>query len=281
MNFIKTIKLFQLLSLDVVIGAFSVGAFAAKLLGVNVQPAWWFVLPAAVWTIYTSDHLADGFSKKNNAAIDRHLFHFRHRRLLSMIVLITGVAAIIVSWIYLDRQIILGGIVLSVLVLLYFFGLFFLKKIKKNSFLKEFQIAFIYTAGIWLAPLLWYGKVPSVTTLIVVVFIFLLVLAETVMNSYFDFENDQADGHSSITTTFGKRKTEKFIFFNLFMVFLSTLFLYFFQTEHLFATAFLLVLTMAFLLLSIMIFKPVFQKNNLYRWFGEIIFWIPALLMLA
>lgn len=280
MKLSRTLKLFQLLSLDVVLGALAVGAFAVHLLGVSAQPAWWFVLPTAVWVIYTSDHLIDSFAKKSQATIDRHLFHFQNRKLLSILVFLVASASATVGFLYLDRLIIQGGIALSVLVLLYFLAIPFLKKRFKFIFQKELLIAFVYTAGIFLAPLVWYGKMPGFTVLFLVCNIFFLALIETIMSSFFDVEKDKADGHTSFTTQFGKRKTEAFIYFVLFTLFFISATLFFFQTEPLLFLGLLIEIIMIFLLMTIMVFKKYFEKNSRYRWVGEGVFWIPALLVL-
>ncbi|HEY9113219.1 MAG TPA: hypothetical protein VIN10_00880 [Bacteroidales bacterium] len=280
MKFSRILKLFQLLSLDVVLGALAVGAFAVHLLGVDAQPAWWFVLPSAVWVIYTSDHLIDSLSKKNQATIDRHLFHFQNRKILSVLIIIIGSASATVGFLHLDKLIIQGGIALSVLVLLYFLAIPLLKKKFKFIFQKELLIAFVYTAGIFLAPLVWYGTMPGFTTILLVTNIFFLALVETIMNSFFDFEKDKADGHTSFTTQFGKRKTEATIYFVLFALFFLNSILFFFQTEPLLFMGLLLEIVMIFLLMTIMIFTKYFQKNSRYRWVGEGVFWIPALLVL-
>ena len=67
--------LYQILSLDVVLGAVSVGVFATQLLQVKANPYWWIILAVAVWVIYTFDHLVDGFKKKGESTIYRHRFH--------------------------------------------------------------------------------------------------------------------------------------------------------------------------------------------------------------
>jgi 4-hydroxybenzoate polyprenyltransferase len=272
MKFSRTLKLFQLLSIDIVLGALAVGAFAIHLLGVSAQPAWWFVLPTAVWVIYTSDHLIDSFSKKNQATIDRHLFHFQNRKILSILVLIIGFSSATLSFLYLDKQIVMGGAALSVLVLLYFLAIPFLKKKFKFIFQKELLIAFVYTAGIFLAPLVWYGEIPGFTVIFLICNLFFLAFVETIMNSFFDFELDMNDRHTSFTTHFGKRKTEAIVFFILFILFFISSILFFIQIESTLFTALFLEIIMIFLLMTIMIFKNYFQKNSRYRWIGEGIF---------
>lgn len=279
-DFLNTQTLYQVLSLDITIGSLAVGLFAVQLFDVTADPVWWIILPLAVWTVYTADHLADGFRQKENSSIYRHDFHYRHRKILVPLTALTGTIAVVLAFVFLEPAVIRGGMILSTMILLYL--LILLLSGKKNNlyFHKELFIAFAYTAGIFLAPVVWYGHTPGFSKILPVFIIFLLAWVETVMVSFFDFENDLADGNTSFAIWYGKQKTRKILIVVMTIIavaiFISVLFIK--DLKSIYAlTIELLMLTVLFPIIS----RPGnFQKNNLYRWIGESVFWLPALLIL-
>jgi len=271
--------LFQVLSLDITIGAMAVGLFAVKLLGVTANPVWWIVLALAVWTVYTADHLADGLKHKGEHTIYRHLFHYRYRKILFPLVLFTGLCAIALTFVLLETAIIKWGIVLSGFVLLYLLILFMPDKTKHRYYHKEIFIAFAYTSGIFLAPLVWYGQVPSYSKWLPVIVIFVLAWCETVMVSFFDYDLDKADGNTSFAVKYGKRKTRRILIVVLILTAFWLMVSVFFFEKIKNASPVLIEFVMLLLLL-IIIYKPdYFIKNNFYRWLGEMTFWLPGFLI--
>jgi hypothetical protein len=268
--------LFQVLSLDVVLGSLAVGIFATSLLDVKANPWWWLILPVSVWVVYTLDHLLDGFNLKGNSTIYRHNFHFQNRKIIISIMIVFGLAAIVLAFFFLDARIIKGGIGLGLIVLLYQ-GLNAVNKRSDNFFFqKEFFIAVVYIVGIFLAPVVWHNMHLSGERLSIALILIALVFAESVIISWYDFENDKADGLPSFTINFGKTKTRKFIRLFLAGIFLLNLFfIFYFQSDLL---RFLLILLAMNATLFLLLTKPtLFQKNNLFRWIGESVFYLPGL----
>lgn len=269
-------SLFQVLSLDVVLGSLAVGLFAIKLLDVEANSWWWLILPVSVWVVYTVDHLLDGFNLKGNSSIYRHNFHFQNRRIIITFMLVLGIAAIVLAFFFLDARIIKGGIGLGLIVLLYQ-GMNAANKRSDNFFFqKEFFIAVVYVVGIFLAPVVWHNMHLSGERLSIALILIALVFAESVIISWFDFEKDKKDGLTSFTVNFGKTQTRKFMRIFLAGIFLLTLFfIWFFHFQLLF---YLLILLVMNAILFFILTKPtLFQKNNLFRWVGESVFYLPAL----
>ena len=94
-------SIFQILSLDVILGSIAVGIFATAVLKVQPNPWWWIILPVSVWVVYTLDHLIDGFKKRDESTIYRHRFHYKYRNILGMLVVLFGLTAVILSIIFL------------------------------------------------------------------------------------------------------------------------------------------------------------------------------------
>lgn len=270
--------LFQILSLDVILGSIAVGIFATAVLKVQPNPWWWIILPVSVWVVYTLDHLLDGFKKKGESTIYRHRFHYKYRNILGILVVLFGLSAVILSVVFLEREIVFRGLVLSVFVSIYFGMVYLLDKFRFNHFLKELIIAFVYIAGIFLAPLFWNGGLPSYPTLIVILILFLLAWIESVIISYFDFENDLADGFKSFTVAFSKNASRKMIITILLLVAVFLMLFIFQSSDQRLKAAMIIELIMSSILLLLILFPEKFKNNNRFRWIGESAFYLPAVL---
>jgi 4-hydroxybenzoate polyprenyltransferase len=273
-------SLFQVLSLDVVLGALAVGAFAVKLLDVKPNPVWFFVLAGSVWVVYTVDHLLDGIRLKGENRIFRHWFHYKYRKKIILAVIAVSSVTILLAITFLDEQILLRGVYLSLFVLIYF-GLHYLAG-KKNTayFQKEMIIALVYITGIFLAPLVWFGSFPDKPILIIIAALFLLAWSDSILISYFDYDNDLADGMKSFTTTYGKKATRTFLVVMLSGLVLSLSFWIVSSPGTPVRSAGTILLVMGLVLLQMIIYDKYYQKGSLYRWFGELAFLLPALIWL-
>ena len=277
-DFFSAYKTIQILSIDIVFGAMAVGYFAIHLLGVEANPVWWFILPMAVWSFYTSDHLIDGFKSKEEATINRHSFHYKYRKALGILAALFGLTAFVLSLLFLNRQIIHYGLLIGVAVLAYFVLLFLYAKKKPFLLQKELIIAFVYVFGIWLAPLVWHAAIPQNFILLILAVLLLLAWAEGIMASSFDYENDVKDGHSSFTVLFGKRNTRSFLIVIHILVFLMIKVSIFFISTNLQFAALMILALMNLSLLLITLYPKWFQKNERYRIVGESVFLLPALI---
>lgn len=274
-------KLFQSLSLDVVIGVLAVSLFASKLLNVEANPIWLLIISMATWSFYTIDHLIDGFKVKGNSTIFRHSFHYKYRIALLIISFIAGSIAVILGIIYLDYEIIKLGLGFGFIVLIYFTAIYFITNKKTFLLQKELIIACIYIAGIWLAPLVWHQKMPEIFIIIVISVLFLLAWAEGIMASWFDYENDLKENHSSFTILFGKSNTRRFLIVFHILIFILIKLSVFFVSSNINFAAMIILALMNLSLLLIILYPSTFSKNDKYRIFGEMVFWLPFLILLA
>ena len=274
-------RIFQSLSFEIVIGVLAVSLFASKLLNVEAKPVWLLIITMTTWSFYTFDHLIDGFKVKGKSVFFRHYFHYKNRFTLLIISVVVSIASLALSIIYLDYEIISFGIALGLLVLTYFFAIFFIAK-KKSVFLqKELIIAFVYVAGIWLAPLVWHQKIPEMFIIIVISVLFFLAWAEGVMASWFDYENDLTEGHSSFTVLFGKPNTRRLLIVIHILIFIIIKLSVFFVSSNIQFIAMIILALMNLSLLLIILYPSTFSKNDNYRIVGEMVFWLPFLILLA
>lgn len=143
------IRLIRALSIDIVAGGLAGAAFAAHLTGARLPGAFWEVLPAAIWVVYTLDHLLDARRVGPDASNDRHVLHARHEVPLA---LAAGVVGGLILWraFALPRPVIVAGACVAVFVALYFSAV---RRGFGRRVPREVPVAAIYVAGLWLGPL--------------------------------------------------------------------------------------------------------------------------------
>lgn len=272
--------LYQVLSFDVVLGALSVGLFAVTILDINPIPAWWIILPLAVWTIYTFDHLIDGFKKKGDSNIYRHRFHYRYRKILTLMVVILGAVAVTLSFIYLERQILLLGLGLSLLVVFYLVLVFCQENLRIRYIQKEMFIAVVYVVGIFLAPLFWGKDHHSLFHYFIVGILFLLAWTESVMISFYDYKFDKADGLKSFTQINGQKKTQKYLLSTHLIIAVLLLISLVIADDKIIIVGIIIELTMNSILFALILYPVFFSKSGRFRWIGETVFLLPGFIVL-
>lgn len=189
---------FNLLSLDVVLGAMAGMLFFSDLLDVDIPGSAYFLLGMAVWSIYTWDHLMDARSALDMPQSPRHQFHQKYFQFLLPLVfscILIGCALLFFSE---ELQFLLTpGIVLGAVIVVW---MGFLKITgTKVSWLKEISTALIYVFGISLAPFtsLDFDLVDQNFYIFAFIY-FLAALVNLLMLSFLDAEEDQKDGFGSV-----------------------------------------------------------------------------------
>ncbi|VAW29139.1 hypothetical protein MNBD_BACTEROID07-1241 [hydrothermal vent metagenome] len=271
------LQLFQATSLDVVIGAVAGGVFAVNILAVKPNFWWWPVLIMSVWVVYTSDHLIDGFHQKRAATIFRHRLHYRFRYFFMAAIAIFSLLTLILVLVFLDIRLLLWGIAVGFGALIYL-GFIILGRKKGFYFQKEFFISLFYVIGIWLAPLLWYGRALPFTAILTMAIFVLLVWAEGLLTALYEREPDRGGQMQSFCTFYGQQTTQRLILILLILSMLFSLGLLFSVPSL--RMEFLILIIMTISLMAIHFFPSFFQKNERYRTLGELTFWFPFLLLL-
>jgi 4-hydroxybenzoate polyprenyltransferase len=269
-SLLKLYRTINILSLDVAFGAVCSAMFFARLLHVAVLPYGLAALGLTVWIIYTADHLRDARAINNQASSYRHLFHQQYFKILVAFLIVAIIIDVIVI-IFIRRPVFFSGLSLTAVVACY---LIFQRKL---SYLKEFFVAFLYTAGVLLPSV-------TVTTDEINLFqwelmsqFFLIALLNLLIFSWFDADRDQRDSLSSFVTRFGKHSTRTLIRI-LFLLIVVLSFFQFFSGEQLIALTTMLFMTL--ILLIIFSYPRIFEKNETYRLVGDAIFFLPILFSL-
>ncbi len=185
----------------------------------------------------------------------------------------------VASLIALDFKVILGGIGLGISISIYFLILFFTKN-KTWLLQKELFIAIIYISGILLAPIVWLGHQPSWSQISIFVILASLAWVESIIISWYDYENDRADKLTSFSQLAGKTITAKFIISVLSFLIVVLIAMLFLTNYRLITAAIIIEIFMSLILLSLVLFPKIFGQNHLFRWIGEGTFLIPACVVL-
>jgi len=204
---------FNLLSLDVVLGAVAGMYFFSDILESNCPLISYFLLGIAVWGIYTLDHLVDAKMTDKQATAQRHQFHQQNFWVISLVwlfVVLTGFSLLIIFPEI--HFVVVPGIVLAFIMTIW---MAFLRWIgEKASWLKEISTAVFYVSGITLVP--WLLKDPDYKAVIFYLLIsgyLVLALLNLLILSYMDERGDERDGFGSILVLLSKAQLSRLIWF--------------------------------------------------------------------
>ena len=272
----------NIFSIDVVIGSVMMGIYASRILEVHPTIWWYLILAMSVWVFYTADHLLDALKGKERSTIQRHIAHYTHRNRIIPLWVIIALFSGIMALLKLDTRIIYTGMLLGLFILIYFVLLYFNRKRFPWLLQKELIIGLIYVAGIWLAPIYWYGSIPPGMIQLLMVNMILLTWSEGILISWFEQEEDLQNNHPSFTTLFGKKTAMEFVFILLLLVTGTAIYILYFTTpDYILKIAFIIQILMSLSLCVILLFSKHYRRQQLYRYFGEITFWLPGLILLT
>ena len=267
-NFLKTL---HYLNLDVVIGA--------------VVSSWMFwripngiatpnlpsllILGICTWIIYILDRLLDNIKSEPKDA--RHLFHFYHQYYLQITIIILFFVAAILTF-FLPKNVIYFGIGLSIFLVIYFI---ILKKTSHNAnyqYFKEIFTAILYSISIVGSAFSTKQGLVLVNYLAGLNF-FLLVHQSILIFSFYEAESQPET--KNLANKLSKKNCTYLILGICTFIILSTFFDAYLFTEKVFFVEAL----MSLCSVLIFVFQAKLAKNENYRWLGELVFWLPLLLI--
>jgi hypothetical protein len=202
---------FRHLSLDVAAGALGAGFMVAGLLEVSMHWSWYVVLPLAVWVIYTVDHLLDAIRLKEKAHTARHRFHDRNFGVLAVCAAVAALTCIGLALAFLGHKGLYFGLGMGVLVLLHLLLVKFVGERTSPFLVKELGVALVYVLGIWGLPLLVSGRWNDALPWLCIGQFLLLAMTNLLEFSFFEFETDTQDGHTSFVRALGKSRSIRLI----------------------------------------------------------------------
>lgn len=263
----------RLLSIDIVLGAVSGCYFASRIFDVHPSIFFWITLVSAVWVIYTSDHILDGFRSKNLFAFETYRFHYKNRIVLISISIVVIIISAVLVFLYLEKKLITYGIYTFILIVVYLLLNYFFKK-EYRFFPKELIIAVLYTWGIFGGVLILKGN-STLFQVLVVIDYFLLVSCNVLLFSYFNSEEDRINYSNTVAVNFGKHKTRILLFIILTIAFLISLLIGFWYTKWLVFS----ILSIINLTLFLTVLFSSFSRNKgLYGIIADAVFFYPSLI---
>ncbi len=270
----------HLLSLDVVLGALAGASLAVKITKTKPGAAFWLVLAASVWLVYNSDHFLDGIKSGRKALNPRHLFHFRHAALIFRSILLIGTITAIIAFTYLPGSLIRFGLILGAIILIYLSLAYLSDKLNIHHLHKEYIIAAVYVAGIWAGPILVAGASPGIKISLLITINFLLALCNLLTLSYYDLETDIHDGDTSFAVAYGNKTTSFTIYLLLFIAFITSFIAILIFREPMIQVAAGIFSGMIIMQFLIFRYRNFFLLNNRFRLLGELVFLLPAFILL-
>jgi len=276
----KLYTYFQLLSLDVALGAAAMSLLFTHCISVSIYWENYLYLGLSVWLIYTLDHLMDVHKLGHTASTPRHRFHQTHFGLIFNCWLIIFIAVLSSALLVLPTKVITTGLTLSLLVAIHILLVTFFGHRLSFFIQKEFVIALIYTIGVSFAPIVLFQNEWQLHYTLTVINVFILALINLLTFSLFEKKHDQWDSKTSFARYFGAKITKRSLAC-LFAI-LFCIAIYNFYTLPASRWVLQLVLNgMGFSLLLIFLKKSYFQSNERYRVLGDLVFMYPFALLIA
>jgi hypothetical protein len=259
----------NILSLDVAVGAVVCASFFSSVLGVHIKPYGLISLGLTVWIIYTVDHLLDARRVMQPASTERHRFHQRFYKILIPIVALAVITDAIQIF-FIRKPIIIAGIILGVLVVLYFFVQRYL------IYFKEMFGALLYAGGVLLAPVSSSERPLSTLEMLLMLQFTLTALINLLLFTWFDRERDLKDKHQSFTTIFGEKATLNIL--AVLFILNASVTAIFFKNDYLMPAVIMAMMNMVLLL--ILLNRKHFEVDDRYRMLGDAVFLLPLIYFL-
>lgn len=270
-------KTARILSLDIVFGACVCALFVASYLSVSLSWPTLGCLAICIWLVYTLDHLLDASRVKHQAHSQRHRFHQKYFKYLSLAaILVAGLGL----WLSrsLDEITFQMGLITIVLVLVYFWFLRLFSA--KFTYHKELFAAFLYSIGVFLGPVSSYAEGAGGDLILLFIQFTLIAFTNLLVFSHFELDLDQKDDHLSLVRSIGKERNAWLVYALIALVAIISLLsiiLLFHNTKLVYTE---LVLLGMLLTLGVIFWKAnYFQERERYRALGDAIFFYPLMLL--
>ncbi|QJW88945.1 hypothetical protein HNV11_05875 [Spirosoma taeanense] len=265
------------LSFPVVMGAILSNRMASRLS--DVEPVHWatpIVLALAVFLIYTVDRLLD-VQKPDRPLTSRHRFHYQHAPLIWRAVAAASGLALILTFV-LPGSVVKFGLVLGGICAAYLGAVFRLPARHPALLMKEPLVALLYTAGIWGS--VWVQR-PVVTGVeIAEAFMFAgIAFQNLLLFAVMENQERPQQPEFSLATAWGETHCRAIIGWLALIITATALTICFVTSDRFAQRAGLMLGVMSLTLFSMQRYSAYFLKNERYRWLGDGVFWLPALVL--
>ncbi|TGL95130.1 hypothetical protein EHQ76_17255 [Leptospira barantonii] len=253
----------NVLSVDIVCGSVASAWFASFILHTKMRIAFWFLLPAAVWVIYSADHLVDGWKLREKSENQRHTFHYKNRIFLSIATLLTAIVCFVCGILFLREWVWIVALIIGSFVFLHVVFAY----LQVSFFWKECSVAILYTAGVWFGPILLTENTFAETWIPCSLF-FIAALCNSFVNSYMEREIDRKENAESILKRISPNTLKKSVY-TLVAIGMGLNLFWIGKNQGSILPEFLFLSLGYWIPTQILLFENSFQKHQLYRIFGE------------
>lgn len=270
-------KTFYYVSLPVVVGAVLSHKMAARLSGVEQLPwATPIVLALAVWIIYTVDRLLD-IRKTDYPKTARHTFHRNNIVLLWQCVAGATIVGILLTF-WLPSSIIKFGLILGAACVMYIALVFQLPHRHPALLLKEPLVAILFSAGVWGS--VWVQR-PSINwiELTEAAMFGAIAFQNLLLFSLMEIQERPNSANYSMATVWGTGSSDLVLRWLTFAVVVAALTICFMTEDRFAQRAAIMQAIMSTVLYVIQRYPTYFLKHERYRWLGDGVFWLPALVL--
>lgn len=270
------------LSVPVVLGAVLSNRLAARLS--DVDPVHWatpVVLALVVFAIYTADRLFDirklGRTTPLSGLTARHRFHRLHETALWWSVIGAGIGALVLVF-FLPWSVVEFGLILGAVCAVYLGVVFSLPTRHPSLLLKEPLVAVLYSAGVWGS--VWVQR-PSINWIdITQGLLFMAIAFQNLLLFAVMEELEHAKQADFSLATYWGLSTSNIILTTITVLVVGTALTLCFVVDDRFAQRSALMLgLMSLSLYVIQRFPDQFIRDERYRWLGDAVFWLPALVL--
>lgn len=279
---LNSIRTVYYLSFPVVMGAILSNRMATRLS--DITPVHWatpVVLALAVFIVYTVDRLLD-IQKPNRPFTTRHRFHHRHAPLLWRIV--AGAALLALGLTFsLPGSVVRFGLVLGGVCAAYVGAVFRLPARHPALLLKEPLVALLFSAGIWGS--VWVQR-PAISGIEIAEALLFVGIAFQNLILFDVMEKQEMSGlvqpgkaAFSLATEWGDDRCDRLLRWLAFTTVASSLALCFVTPDRFAQRSALMLGLMSLTLYGIQRYPAYFLRNERYRWLGDGVFWLPALVL--
>ena len=261
-------RIFNLLSLDVALGAVISAAFLGRILRVHILPQGFILLGIVVWLIYTADHLLDAWSMPEAATSERHRFH--QKNFITILLVFLGAGIVALGLMFLIRiQVITAGIV---------FGIFVITYLLVNRWLKYFKEltgSLLYTGGVLLPSWSLQSQQLSTDQRTLIIIFALIAFTNLLIFARFSIGEDILNRQKSLATIMGIRPMNSLITVVCVICFVVMIYQ---ATRDL--SPELVTLFVMELILVVVFGVKYFRYDDRYRLYGDAIFLLPIVLVI-
>jgi 4-hydroxybenzoate polyprenyltransferase len=278
--FLKLYKLIRILSIDIVAGVVAGSIFAAHIMKTGLPLSYLVVISLTVWLIYMTDHLFDGIKKKGDSAYEVHRLFYKYRTPVILALLILVIFDFRLAMYTLPPAMIQFGLITGGATIFYLSFNFLWGKEPGLFFMKELWIAAIYTFAIWGGPVIYSGNSLHLWQVFIIISYGLLVLSNVLIYSYFEINEDKADGEHTFAVDFGQRTAMILIYILLAASALIWITDFLLLRELSIMKAMILFL-MNSGLLFVILFADYLKKTSMYGALSDGVFLFPFLVLIG